>query len=211
MGMMGFYLVIPAIIGLFFRRTAIICGLALILMLCQPFYSMISINDHWLVLLVGELVAITALSWLEIARHLSFARIKNLMAVFAMTKLAKDPQEAESLLADCHLWTEINWKNLLLITMISCFGILHSGLYIDSNPLFAVFPYQDLTTIFLPAMLLLIMTQIWMPLILRRAVNDQLKVEIRMAKIPGFVWLLPMLAILISWVLPITELLTSIF
>jgi hypothetical protein len=50
-----------------------------------------------------------------------------------------------------------------------------------------------------------------MPLILRRAVNGQLSQEISMAKLPGNIWLLPTLAILISWVTPISDLLTSIF
>jgi hypothetical protein len=205
------YLLIPAIVGLFFRRTALICGIALVLMIGLPFYSMVSINDHWLVLLVGELVAITVLSWIDLARYLSFARIKGLMAVFGMTRKSQNQQEAELLLADCHLWAEINWKNLMLVTVISSVGILLSCFAPDTTPLFEISPYQDLTAVFIPAFLMLIMTQIWMPLILRRAVNGQLSQEISMAKLPGNIWLLPTLAILISWVTPISDLLTSIF
>lgn len=211
MRMLILYLLIPAIIGLFFRKTATICGLALILMIGQPFYSMISFNDRWLVLVVGELVAITALAWIDLARHLSFARIKNLMAVLAMTKKAQNQQEAQLILADCHLWAEINWKSLMLITMLSSLGILLSCFAPDNTPLFEIFPYQDLTAVFLPAVLLLIMTQISMPLLLRLAINGQLSQEIGMAKLPGYVWLLPTLAIMISWVSPISDLLTSIF
>lgn len=197
------------IIGLMFRRVSAVIGFILIILTCSPFLSMIFVKSEWLVLILGELILIFGLTIVSLAGRLDQTGFKELAGIIIPLKTAEDRGTALQLCQKIGLWRRITWNSTITTALISTNFLLFARIFKTSHNLFLYRPYAELTAIFFPALLVLLFNQLWLPMATRKVIGET-EIE-ESEELPGQVWVLPPLAIVICWFEPISLFFSSIF
>lgn len=195
------------IIGLLFKRASAVIGFILIILTCSPFLSMIFVKTEWLILILAEILLIFGLTSVSLAARLDLFRLKELASVIIPLRTIEDRPTALQLWQNIKLWRQITWNNTVATAMLSSLALLVARILKTSYNLFLYRPYPELIAVFFPVLLVLLLNQLWLPMATKKAIGEA-EIE-KSEELPGQVWLLPPLAIVICWFEPISLLLSS--